>query len=79
MFGSKKACPERAELEKKISECIGSLAELTVNGPGATPKQEAGEKPADELIAFQKVQVALSARLRALRECLESHRDWHHC
>ena len=78
MFGSKKACPERAELEKKISECIGSLAELTVNGPGATSKHEAEEKPQD-FVAFQKVQVALSARLRALRECLDFHREWHHC
>ena len=78
MFGSKKACRERAELETKISECIGSLAELTVNGLGAAPQQQAQEKPG-ELAAVQKVQVALNARLRALRECLESHREWHRC
>jgi hypothetical protein len=78
MFGSRKACSERAELETKISECIGLLAELTVKGPGPTPKQEEEVKSSD-LIAFQKTQVALSARLRALRECLESHREWHRC
>jgi hypothetical protein len=78
MFGAKKACPERAELETKISECIGSLAEHTVNGPGAASKQETEGKTTD-LTAFQKTQVALNARLRALRECLESHREWHRC
>jgi len=78
MFGAKKACPERAELEAKISECIGVLAELTVKGPGAVAVQQPGEKHSD-LSAFQKTQAALSARLRALRECLESHREWHHC
>jgi len=78
MFGSKKACPERAELETKISECIGSLAELTVNGPDGASKRDAEGKLPD-LAAFQRVQIALSARLRALRECLESHREWHRC
>lgn len=78
MFGSRKACSERAELETKISECIGLLAELTVNGPGPASRQESEVKPSD-FIAFQKTQVALSARLRALRECLDSHREWHHC
>jgi hypothetical protein len=78
MFGSKKACPERAELETKISQCIGSLAELTVNGLSTTPQEQAEGKVA-ELSAVQKVQVALNARLRALRECLESHREWHRC
>jgi len=78
MFGAKKACPERAELETKISECIGVLAELAVKGPGSVSIQQSGEKHTD-LSAFQKTQAALAARLRALRECLESHREWHHC
>jgi hypothetical protein len=78
MFGAKKSCPERTDLETKISECIGSLAELTVNGPGASARQDAEQKSA-ELAAVQKTQIALSARMRALRECLESHREWHHC
>jgi hypothetical protein len=77
MFGTKKSCPERAELESKISECIGSLAELTVNGPGI-PKRDAEER-SSELAAFQKAQTGLNARLRTLRECLESHREWHKC
>ena len=80
MFGTKKTCRERAELESKISECIGSLAELTVNGPGPH-KKEAEDKSdkAAELAAFQKAQTGLNSRLRTLRECLDSHRDWHRC
>jgi hypothetical protein len=77
MFGTKKVCRERAELETKISECIGSLAELTVNGL-AVPSRDRTEGKSD-LAAFQKAQTALNARLTALRECLEAHREWHHC
>ena len=78
MFGAKKTCPERAELETKISECIGVLAELTVKGPDSVAVQQSAEKHTD-LSAFHKTQAAISARLRTLRECLESHREWHHC
>lgn len=78
MWGTKKPCPERIELEGRIKQRIDSLAVLAVRGEDTAYLERAqGTVEAyDRLRRDRDVQAAV---LASLRECLERHRSWHKC
>lgn len=78
MWGTKKPCPERAELEARIKQCIDALAALAVQGENTARSERAlGTVEAyDRLRRDRDVQAAVLATLRA---CLEFHLSWHKC
>ena len=69
MWGTKKPCPERIELETRIKQSIDSLAALAVGGEDtARSEREQGSVVAyDRLRRDRDVRAAV---LATLRECL---------
>jgi hypothetical protein len=78
MWGTKKPCPERTELEARIKQCLDALAALAVQGEDTARSERAlGIVEAyDRLQRDRDVQAAVVA---ALRESLKFHRSWHKC
>jgi hypothetical protein len=78
MWGTKKPCPERIELEARIKERIDSLAVLAVRGEDAarSEREQGAVEAYDRLRRDRDVQAAV---LAALRACLDFHRSWHKC
>lgn len=70
-------CPEHAELDTKIAQCVQSLSDISVRAADLAKKPN---YEASELFRMLLTENALvTARLRTLRECLEAHMHTHGC
>jgi hypothetical protein len=78
MWGTKKPCPERIELEIRIKERIDSLAVLAVRGED-TARSEHAQGTVEAYDRLRRDHDVQAAVLAALRECLDFHCSWHKC
>jgi hypothetical protein len=72
---SKGLCPERQELEKRLHESVEMLRANSVDGISLAKS----ESDIARFKALQRNHDLLFERVKALRECLELHKDVHQC
>lgn len=72
---SKRLCRERQELESRLREAEENLRAHSVDGVGLAKS----EADIERFKALQNNHDLLLERVRALRECLNLHKDVHQC